>query len=259
MQSIQSFTKPITINRYPSCVFFKLKGDILTSSHGQHGNQLPSVLANDYLEQEHYCDSICLRLTIRFGREHIKVACGSIWVGLKRGELKLKLANAIMPIEKQGLTANFESEITLEVQQENSNQIEGGTSISANTSLTAKAGGIRKKSTKATYKTYSVWTGGTECDPFWIFEAKTHESILNGQISNVLLGDVLLSTTQPFTITATFLVRGHQDIFLADAEGLWDKNIGRNKLAILERELFLRFIAPKLKPYLSFTEINHGT
>ena len=256
MHSIQSFTKPI--NRYPSCVYFKLNVDILTSSHGQHGIQFRSVLAIDNQDQDQYGDTICLRLTIRFGREKIKVAGGSIWFGLKRGELRLKLANAIIPIEKQGLTAHFENECTLEVQQENSNEIEGGTSISGITSLTAKAKGIRKKSLKATYKSYSVYTGGTECDPVWIFEAQSHESILNGQISNVSLGDVRLSFSKPYTIAASFVVRGQQDIFLADAEGLWNKDIGRNKLAILERELFLRFIAPKLKPYLSFTEIDHG-
>jgi hypothetical protein len=64
--------------------------------------------------------------------------------------------------------------------------------------------------------------------------------------------------SQAYAIEATFEVRGQQDIFLAEAEGLWDKNLGRNKLAVLERELFLRFIAPKLKPYLSFTEVSHG-
>jgi hypothetical protein len=255
MQSIPRFTEPI--NRFPSCVYLKLGFGLLNSSLSQHINNLFSPPVPHSRDSNNYRASICLRITVRFGKEPIKVAGGTIWFGLKRGELKLRIVNGVIPIEKQGLIAHLENELTLEVQQENANEIEGSASISSITSLTAKAKGLSKTSSKTSYKTYKVSTAGTECDPVWIFEAQAHELILIGQISDSFLGDVMLFS-QAYAIEATFEVRGQQDIFLAEAEGLWDKNLGRNKLAVLERELFLRFIAPKLKPYLCFTEVSHG-
>jgi hypothetical protein len=245
------------INRFPSCVFLKLNADFCKETSDRNANQLLSILTRAELNQRKCQGHINLQLSIRFGKEPVKVTGGSIWFGLKRGELRLKLSNAIIPIEKQGLTALFENEIALEVQHDTSSEIEGGSSISSIPNLTAKAKGTNKKSERLTYNTYLVSTGGTECDPVWIFEAKFHESILKGQISNVALGTAILSSIS-FSIIATFQIRGQQDILLTEAEGLWDRNIGRNKLAVLEREFFLRFIAPKLKPYLCYVEISNG-
>jgi hypothetical protein len=255
MQSIPRFTDPI--NKFPSCVYLKLNLGLLKTSLGQHINKFISSPVTHSRDSKDYRDSMCLRITVRFGKEPIRVAGGTIWFGLKRCELKLRLVNGVIPIEKQGLIAHLENELTLEVQQENGNEIEGSASISSNTGLTAKARGLSKATSKTSYKTYKVSTAGTESDPIWLFEAQAHESILTGQITDSFLGDVIFFS-QDYAIEAAFVVRGQQDIFLAEAEGLWDKNIGRNKLAILEREFFLRFLAPKLKPYLSFTEVNHG-
>jgi len=156
-----------------------------------------------------------------------------------------------MPIEKHGLTAPLENEISLEIQNEHGNESE----LSILSSPTAKTKGTRKYTTKTITKAYSVSTRGTEEEPVWIFEAKTHEGILKGQINKELLGLVSI-LARTCNIKASFEIHGQRDILLTDGNGLWPKSIGRNKRAIVEREIFLRYISPKLQPYLSFTEIE---
>ena len=253
MQKVPVITAPV--NKFPDCVFLKLNGDYCKEDSGHNVNQFLSIFETSDRNQENNKDLMSLKLSIRFGEESIKVLGGSIRFGLKRGELRLNLSNAIIPIETQGLTTPFQNEITLEVQRDESTEIEGGTSLGTNASLTAKTKGSNRIIKKSTYKTYQVVTGGTESNPVWTFTAKDHDSILKGQISNTLLGTAILSTV-PCSINASFQIRGQQDIRLTEAEGLWDRNIGRNKLAVLEREFFLRFISPKLKPYLSYAEIS---
>lgn len=242
------------VNKFPSCVLLKLNGDYCKQTTDHRAKQLHSLFSKAHQNQKNLKDLLSLNLSIRFGEESVKVAGGAIRFGLKRGELKLELLNAIVPIESQGLTTPFQHETTLEVQRDRSTEIEGGISFSSIASLAAKAKGSNKRTEKLTCKTYSVSTGGSESNPVWTFEAN-HEYILKGQISNVALGNAILSKL-PFSIIATFQIRGQQDILLTEAEGLWDRNIGRNKLAVLEREFFLRFISPKLKPFLSFVEIG---
>jgi hypothetical protein len=254
MQEILNFSK--IDNKFPNCVYLKLNGQLSSQSLRRRDKQLFSSIQNvkNYSDYDKILD---LKLTIRFGREQIKVAGGSIWFGLNRGELRLKLFNGVIPIEQQGLTTPLENEITLEIQQENANELMGGTSNTTNIGFTANAKTTNKTTSKATYKAYSVSTAGTEHEPIWIFKTITQEPTLLGQISNAALGLASLSS-KSFAITATFEIRGQQDVSLVEAEGIWAKNIGRNKLAILEREIFRRYIAPKLKPYLSFMEVSHG-
>ena len=222
-------------NNFPDCVFIKLH-----TPYCERDENRPDLADFD------------LGLTIRFGEEQIGVLGGSISFGLKRGELKLKLVNAKMPIEKHGLTAPLEIEVSSEIQNENGNESE----LSILSSPTAKIKGTGKRTTKTITKAYSVSTRGTEEEPVWIFEAITHEGILKGQANKELLGLVCI-LARTCSIKASFEIHGQRDIHLTGARGLWPENIGRNKLAIIEREIFLRYISPKLEPCLSFTEIEY--
>ncbi|WP_190340686.1 hypothetical protein [Leptolyngbya sp. FACHB-36] len=190
-----------------------------------------------------------LSLTIRFGRQEIKVPGGRVWFGLKRGELRLKLEDGKIPIEKMGLTAALELELEREDQQEQSREGEANIAI---------AGGVKtkdaaKRASKVKSKIHQVVTGGTEEAPVWRFEVKTSEPVLEGQLTEERLGTIE-AATGPCGVAATFGVRGQRDICLIEAGGLWATDIGRNKKALLEREFFLRFIAPKLQPHLSRVE-----
>lgn len=242
-----------TVNRYPSCVFVKLTGSLLETSK--------RVLSNFGIFKQHKLGNseiFELRLTIRFGKEKIDVPGGSIWFGVKRGELRLKMTNAMIPIEKQGLVSILENGLNVEIQQEEALEIERGASFGAANSISARRKGVTKTSSKATVRSYSISTAGAEHEPVWIFEARSHASILIGQINEVSLGPVYMFNPSQCFIKATFSLRGQQDISLTEAEGLWSKNIGRNKLAILERELFLRYISKRLNPWLSSAVVTYG-
>lgn len=240
-------------NRFPDCVFVKLHKPSFDPD-----KKISSVILLPHSTESHAPGTAeaDLKLTIRFGQQEVEVPGGKVWFGLKRGELKLRLENGQIPIEKQELTAKLENEIEFEIHQEKGRELEGSTSLDIKTGLIAKTKGINKTSTKANFKTYSIFTRGTEEQPIWVFEVNKYQPVLQGQLNEVTLGLVNMFA-KPCCIEAVFEIRGQQDISLTEADGLWSKDIGRNKLAILERELFLRFIAPKLKPYLSRVEVQY--
>jgi hypothetical protein len=244
------------INRFPDCVFIKLEGDFNSLSSSTKSKQAIFGTKKEEFRKKAYDAFFDLKLTIRFGGEKIKVPFGNIWFGLKRGELRLKLVNGLIPIETQGLTFPLENQKTSEIQKENTKEIEASIS-SAIPCFGTKARDATKISSKTGFNAYLVSTIGTECEPVWIFENITEHPILKGQLNSAALGLVNLSS-KSYAIIATFEVRGQQDISLIEADGFWAQDIGRNKLAVLERYLFLKHIAPMLNPYLSFTEVCHG-
>ena len=80
------------------------------------------------------------------------------------------------------------------------------------------------------------------------------EPSLTGQLTETPLG-TLEVIGKPCGVEATFAVQSQNDIELFDSAGLLKaKHLSRNKTAWATREFFLRFIAPKLQPYLSRVE-----
>lgn len=237
-------------NRFSDCVFMKLHSVPISTEAKSSILLLKSI--TDWKTGS--CNQIELRLTIRFGEQEIKVVGGHVWFGIKRGELKLKLENGKMPLESLALTPVFETVIELEVQNEESSETEGSTSVSVTGGVSARTKGSRKTATKAKYRDYQVTSRGSEIDPVWIFEAKTTPT-LSGKLDKELLG-VLQLTEKPARVVSVFEIRGQMDLHLTQAGGLWTKDISRNKSALLEREIFLRTIAPKLQPYLSRMEFE---
>lgn len=246
------------LDRFPSCVSIRLH-----STPVPHEESSRSVLISTTPQQPVVLETD-LSLTIRFGEQEIKVPGGQVWFGLKRGQLRLKLENGRIPLEKVALIAPLELAIEVEDQQES------GASGELNLSLTGvfqpdpaamgsgvgvKGGFTSKKGTKVKHKVHQCINGGTEVEPNWIFESKVEEQILVGQRTQEKLGTVEISTN-PCQVKATFEVSGQVDIRLTRASGLWVSDIGRNKAALIERLFFLRFIAPKLQPYLSQVEVQ---
>lgn len=233
------------LNQFPDCVFMKLH--TLTQPEA-----LPPILISASKQQNTTTKNIDLKLTIRFGEQEIKAPGGCVRFGLKRGNLKLGLENCKIPLETMGLIARFENEIELEVQQENGKEAE----VHAAAASSMKFKGTNKKSTKSKYRTCQCHTQGTEIEPVWVFQAKTEEPILKGQITEERLGKVEI-ITKPCAVKAKFEVRGQRDLYLSESEGLFGaKNLSRNRTALFTRHFFLQFIESKLQPYLSQVEVR---
>lgn len=250
--------QPKPLDRFPSCVSIRLHSTPVPQDESSK-----SILISTPSQQAVVSEAD-LSLTIRFGEQEIKVPGGQVWFGLKRGQLRLKLENGRIPLEKVDLIAPLELAVEVEDQQES------GTSGELNLSLTGavqpdpsvtvggagvKGGFTNKKSTKLKHKVHQCISGGTEVEPNWIFESKVEEQILVGQRTQEKLGTVEI-TINPCQVKATFEVSGQVDIRLTRSSSLWVSDIGRNKAALIERVFFLRFIAPKLQPYLSQVEVQ---
>ena len=239
----QPATNPLKIeNRLSDCVYMKL--------HSAPVQSVPAVFpffTEPTTVEVAQRPDIDLKLTIRFYKQCLQAPGGQIEFGLRRGVLNVMLTNGKIPLEKMALTVPFEFEVEVEEQRERGRQLEGNVAL---------AGGVKvtdadKTATKVKVKRYNVANRGTEECPIWEFSMEPH---LSGQLTETLLGIVAV-TGEPCQVEATFEVRSQSDIELFDASGLLRaKNLSRNKTAWATREFFLRFIAPKLQPYLSRVE-----
>jgi hypothetical protein len=226
-------------NRYPDIVYLKL------SVH--RPEQRRALLKDAPIEE--MTDSIELRITLRFGTQTFRALGGSVRVGLKQGRLSLTLKNARIPLEKMGLVSSFSMAIEVEQQQANSCEYEGTVAVAPG--LKAKEASQQTKKVK--YQASKIHNGGTEVEPTWTFEANSIESHhLLGQITEAFLGNVEINS-KPAVLYAEFISIGQRDLHLV-GQGLWPKELSRNKLAVIERAFFRKFIEPRLHPYLSQVE-----
>jgi hypothetical protein len=233
----------ITENPFPDCVPMKLHSapvELEKASALVLPGTAPVAAAAS-------TEEISLKLTIRLYKQTIKAPGGEVEFGIKRGELNLKLTNGKIPLEKMGLKTPFELEIEVEEQREKGRESEATIAVAAG----VKTKDASKTSTKIKSKAYRVANWGPEENPIWEFSMEPH---LRGQLTEEPLGTVERNG-QPCSVEATFAVRSQADIHLFDAAGLLKaKNLSRNKTGLLTREFFLRFITPKLQPYLSRVE-----
>ena len=234
-------------NRFPDSVFVKLHS-IPTQYEVRTSSVVVPAISSSTSNK-----SIELTLTIRFGDQRMKVPGGSVWFGLKRGELKLNLENGKIPLETQELTRPYELEIEVIEREEKGEEIEFHATATSGVDIGGNQKNIKNTSVQKTRMIYQTGTRGTEVNPVWIFETRTTELILIGQLSQVKLGTVEVAA-HPCLVDATVEVR-RQDIQLTQADGLLlPKNFGQYKTALLQRAFCLRHIAPKLQPYLSRIE-----
>ena len=234
-------------NKLPDCVFMKLHSEsVQTSKDDALGFQVVESAPKTSTKQ------IDLRLTIRFNKATIKCPGGMVEFGLKRGELTLQIENGKIPLEKIALKAEFAKALEVEEQEEKGRETEAAIAV---------AGGLKTKdASKIASKTKrvvsQVTNRGTEEQPRWEFrvQASREHLILLGQLTEEAIG-TLEVTGDPCSLIATFCIQNQSDIHLFDSSGLISgKNLSRNKTAWAAREFFLRFIAPKLQPYLSRVE-----
>jgi len=216
-------------NSFPDCVFVKLH------SQPQAASQIPGEVE--------------LHLTIRFGEQIIKLPNGAqVVFGLKRGELKLKLSQCRMPLEKMGLTAPFQVEIEVEEQYQEGS----GKEASLSKDLGIKLTGSSSSTDKVQYKIYQVWSKGTEVEPVWVFAAQV-QSLLSGGLQQERLGSVAVEGN-PCMVAATFEVSQQTDICLIEPEDMLPNRLSFNKQRHIRREFFRTIIAPKFQQPLSQVE-----
>ncbi len=240
--------KPECRDKFPDCLSMKL--------HGQ------SVIPRWLLQfkkifspqpQENLTEQIELQLTIRFGEQEISVFGGTVRFGLRGGEFKLNLTNCKIPLENLGLTPQLPEKIEIENQIENSEGTEDTVALTLRGGYTAKNNQATKEVYKFKDEAYQVYTKGTEENPILVFQLQTDKEIFIGGWQKKKIG-ILEVDNKPCTVEALFVVQ-EEHIRLTSATGIWSKDIGRAKIAWLQRELILSWLIPKLQPYISQAEL----
>jgi hypothetical protein len=194
-------------------------------------------------------------LNINFGEATLKVLGGTVSFGLRQGLLRLNLEGATLPLKNLRLTSQFKVVVNSEVIIINGSETEGNAAFSSTPNLTAKVKKIDKNSIKINDQISSIKNGGTPENPTWTFQTPHSKPILEGLLQEQIIG-IFDKIDEPIAIKATFETKDEY-VKLTSASGFWVTNIGENKLAVIERELFLSYIKPQLKPYLSSLELTY--
>lgn len=234
-------------NRCPDCLYIKLTG-----------TPKPSAI-----------NQVDLHLTINFNEQWQNIIGGRVKLGLKGGELRLKLHNGTMPYELRELTGPLAFSIEKTRQEQSGRKTQSGMKAelsnvgvvsagAAKAEIKASAGAeqTQEVTDEFQFTTCQITTKGSEENPAWAFAVKTGEPVLKGLLNQASLG-ILNVKAKPCLVEATFEV-SKRDIYLTDAEGLWPSDISRNKRAVLERAIALHLLQSKFQPYLSRVELCYG-
>ncbi|MEO1146526.1 MAG: hypothetical protein AAFY26_13150 [Cyanobacteria bacterium J06638_22] len=191
---------------------------------------------------------INLSLTVNFGGEQeIKVPGGKrlglpggrARFGISRGELRFVLKNCNLPLEKIALSKPFKVSIEVERQQSRSSQIQASAALDSRNIGVKRAEGATET---VTLEVFQVKKVGSEEQPAWIFEAYGDRTILDGMFQEELLGTLCI-TEAPCEMSTTFTARG-EDIRITWGKLGMTADIHRNKLAMIERAIALRYLKP---------------
>ncbi len=240
--------KPECRDKFPDCLSIKLHGQSLLPKWLL---KLKKIFAPQ--PQESLTEQIELQLTIRFGEQEIPVLGGTIKFGLRGGELKLNLTNSKIPLENLGLFPQLQERIEIESQVENSEGTENSLAVTLRGGFTTKDNQVIKEVYKLKDEAYQVYTKGIDKNPVWVFQLQTDKEIFIGGWQKKKIG-ILEINDKPCTVEALFEVQD-EHIRLTCATGIWSKDIGRAKIAWLQRELILGWLIPKLQPYISQAEL----
>jgi hypothetical protein len=209
-----------------------------------------------------------LYLTINFNEQWQNIIGGRVKLGLKGGELRLKLHNCTMPYETRGLTGSLAFSIEKTRQEQAGRKTQSGVKAELSNVAVVPAGAAiaEVKASAGTeqtqeitdefqFTTCQITTKGSEENPAWAFAVKTGEPVLKGLLNQTSLG-ILKIKAKPCRVEATFEV-SKRDVYLTDAEGLWSPNISRNKRAVLERMIALHLLESQFKPHISRVELHY--
>ncbi len=244
VMGMDEIAKPSTTNRFPDCVVMKLHLKAPVPA-------LKPSLANFVIPKAAAIQDLDLSLTISFSSEQeIEIPAGKLLglpdgratFGIRRGQLRFDLVNCKFPLEKTALLKPFKVSMEVEQQQTRASEVQAGIT-SSDQSISAKQ--TEERAEKVTVDVFQVKKIGAEETPAWVFDAYDERNVLDGLLKETLLG-VLNIDRLPCTLTATFTTRG-EDIRITWGELGLTKNIHRNKLAVIERAITLRYLKPLLE------------
>lgn len=202
-------------------------------------------------------------LTICFYDEHCDLMGGKLWFGLRQGTLQFDIRGAKMKAkDRYGAkwSASLKTEITSELVRETQS---GGTLSVTGKSISPGVSGASKSSHKTieteTRSIFKVFTYGTSSEPRWVFIEPVRGEPLRGVLQDIQLGKLNVPTPASNVVTQGEIADGIpwiidfrfvfdiRDIVLGGSGGLWGKNIGKNKLAVIERAIAKHLLKDRLK------------
>jgi hypothetical protein len=234
-------------NKCPECLHLEISGEVVApESKGIFPNRKKS-------EPE----AIALFVRINFNEQWVDFSFGRVKFGLSGGELRLKLENGKMPskLRNEALKNILERELSVERQaggeRERKSQIEGSLPVDLSKASVKGVGEDRQKdsrSDKFQLKIAQISHKGADDQPVWVFENKTGEPVLIGELADSL-GKMLIEGI-PWGVEATFTPEMRQVIHTG-LENLFKDDISGSKLKAFELVFAKKFLKNKTQPYLS--------
>lgn len=234
-------------NKCPECLHLEISGEpVAPESKG---------VFSRFKKSEPEAFSLSVRLN--FNQQWLDFRFGRVKFGLRGGELRLKLENGQMPSElrnealKKILARELEIERQLGGEQESKSQLEG--SITPDLSK-ANLKGVREKRQKESQgdkfqlKIAQISHKGANNQPVWVFENRTGEPVLIGELADSL-GKMLIAGV-PWSVEATFTHEMRQ-VVITGLENLFKDDISGHKLNVFELAVAKLFLKHKTQPYLS--------
>ncbi len=232
-------------NRCPECLHLEIWGEPVASK-----GLLPSFKKSEP-------DAIDLFVRINFNEQWVDFSLGRVKFGLSGGELRLKLENGKMPSElrNQDLKKSLEREMSVERQsggeQETKSQVEGSLAPDLSKAGLKAVGENRQKdsrSDKFQLNLAQISHKGADDQPVWVFENKTGEPVLIGELADSL-GKMLIEDIT-WGVEATFTTEMRQ-IVITGLENLFKDDISGRKLKAFELGVAKLFLKHKTQPHLS--------
>lgn len=234
-------------NKCPECLHLEISGEpVAPESKG-----LFSLLKKSDPE------AFALSVRIIFNQQWLDFRFGRVKFGLRGGELRLKLENGQMPSElrnealKKILARELEIERQLGGEQESKFQLEGTVTPDL---PKASLKGVREQRQKESQgdkfqlKIAQISHKGANNQPVWVFENRTGEPVLIGELADSL-GKMLIAGV-PWSVEATFTPEMRQ-VVITGLENLFKDDISGHKLNVFELAVAKLFLKHKTQPYLS--------
>ena len=202
-------------------------------------------------------EAFSLSVRINFNQQWLVFSFGRVKFGLRGGELRLKLENGQMPSElrnealKKILARELEIERQSGGEQESKSQVEASVTPDLSKASLKGVGEQRQKKSqvdKFQLKIAQVSHKGANNQPVWVFENRTGEPVLIGELADSL-GKMLIAGV-PWSVEATFTPEMRQ-VVITGLENLFKDDISGHKLNVFELAVAKLFLKHKTQPYLS--------
>jgi hypothetical protein len=232
-------------NKCPECLHLEISGQPVVSKR--------ILLSLQKSEPE----VIALFVRINFNEQWVDFSFGRVKFGLQGGELRLKLENSKMPskLRNEALKKILERELSVERQaggeQERKSQVKGALAPDLSKAGLEAVGEDRQKDSrldKFQLKIAQISHKGADDQPVWVFENKSGEPVLFGELADSL-GKMLIEGI-PWELEATFTPEMRQ-VVITGLENFFKDDISDRKLKAFELGVAKLFLKHKTQPYLS--------